>query len=170
MIKIYKDEDILKVIDEIAELYKDVFGVKDEERDFFRLRILNSVNLKKNPIALVKFNNHKIIGVIYGFDFLKDNWWAKKVDKYLPDFKDWYVNSFELNELFVDKENQGQGVGNDLIRALSEIYSMKNILLSTRKYNNDKAIKFYMNCGFKILSDSVVFDGNIEYLILYKEK
>ncbi len=149
MIKLLTLEEIEKYKREIACIYKEVFNADDFSTDFLITRIDES--LKNNIKIIGAFENEKLVGFVYGFDFLKGNWWAIQVDSQLPKEINWYKNTFELNELAVLENCQGKGYGKALMKCLIENFHGDKILLSTKKFKNEKVINFYHKLGFKDL-------------------
>lgn len=147
MIKIYKEEEIQKIIDYVSELYDKVYKDSITEKGHLKNRINNSLKLKRNTIILTEEHDGQIIGVLFGFDFKKENWWAQQIIDTLPKEINWFNNSFELNELFVDCNFQGRKVGYDLLSYLSNS-GFDYILLSVKK-TNEKAIHLYNKLGYE---------------------
>ncbi|MEY8462390.1 GNAT family N-acetyltransferase [Streptococcus merionis] len=166
MIQIYRDDTILPILDDVASLYGQVF---EKETDFFKLRVKNSIDQRKNPVVIGKYRDGILVAGLFGFDFCPDNWWAQQIDAYLPAGKNWYANSFELNELFVAKDCQSQGLGKALLQELHQLVAPKNILLSTCE-ENSRAIKLYKHLGYRVFSDKFDFPGKEElYLLMVRE-
>jgi len=165
MIKLLTLEEIEKYKREISDIYKEVFKTDDFSANFLITRIDGSL---KNNIKIVgAFENEKLIGFVYGFDFLKENWWAMQVDSQLPSGIDWYKGTFELNELAVIEKYQGRGYGKKLMKCLIENFEGDKILLSTKKFNNDKIINFYHKLGFKDLVNPFEYpNGDYETSII----
>lgn len=165
MIKLLTLEEIEKYKREISDIYKEVFKTDDFSANFLIARIDGSL---KNNIKIVgAFENEKLIGFVYGFDFLKENWWAMQVDSQLPSGIDWYKGTFELNELAVIEKYQGKGYGKKLMKCLIENFEGDKILLSTKKFNNDKIINFYHKLGFKDLINPFEYpNGDYETSII----
>ena len=90
-----------------------------------------------------------------------------QVDSQLPSGIDWYKGTFELNELAVIEEYQGKGYGKKLMKCLIENFEGDRILLSTKKFNNDKIINFYHKLGFKDLVNPFEYpNGDYETSII----
>lgn len=149
MIKLLSLEEIAKYKEEISRIYKDVFKTNDATANFLITRIDGSLGL--NTMICGAFDDEKLVGFVYGFDFLKENWWAMQIDSKLPSGTDWYKNTFELNELAVLEEYQGKGYGKELMKCLIENFRGDKILLSTKRFENEKIINFYHKLGFKDL-------------------
>ncbi|MBJ8350270.1 GNAT family N-acetyltransferase [Streptococcus zalophi] len=161
MIRIFKDKEILRILEPISELYQEVFQVDDEAKALLVWRIKKSINNKKNPIVIAYFSDdNELLGGVFGYDYLKDNYWAKQVNPYLSDDYDWYASTFEVNELFVKQDTQGQGVGGQLLNALIASVSQDNLLLSTMAFHNEPVIAFYKHHGFRVLLEQFKFKNS----------
>ncbi|MBJ8325888.1 GNAT family N-acetyltransferase [Streptococcus pacificus] len=161
MIKMFKDKDILDILEPLSELYQDVFQVDDETKALLVWRIKKSINDKKNPIVIAYVSDdNELLGGVFGYDYLKENYWAKQVNPYLNDDYDWFVSTFEVNELFVKQETQGQGIGGQLLNALITNVSQDNLLLSTKAVHNDPVIAFYKQHGFRVLLEQFKFKNS----------
>lgn len=120
MIKIFRNQAIFNIQEESSDLYQKVFEVSDEVKDGFCYRLKISVESHKNPIVIAFYEDKHLVGAIFAFDFLSENWWAQQVGAYLPQGIDGYPHTCELNELFVDKDYQGQGIGSLLLEGLHQ--------------------------------------------------
>ncbi|MDZ5254105.1 N-acetyltransferase [Clostridium sp. LIBA-8841] len=73
------------------------------------------------------------------------------------------INKEFIGALFVDVESQGLGIGSKLLDFVKLRY--KNISLAVYKMN-EKAVKFYINNGFKIIKEQENEDsGFVEYIM-----
>ena len=169
MLKIYRDKDIFEVIDEFSALFVKVFGKTPEIGEFLKFRIEDSIAAKRNAVVIVKLLDNKIIGGLFGFDFMSDSWYAGKVAPYIPKDIAWYDGKcFELNELFVDEAHQRRGIGRELMKQ-AEGLGFERIILSTAENDNRKAVSFYENLGYQCLARGVKLGDDEDKLVLYKE-
>lgn len=92
-----------------------------------------------------------LIGLAYGYRGLSGQWWHEQVRKGLlnegRDPADWLSDYFELTELHVRPENQGEGVGEELLRALVAGVEQPRVLLSTPE-GPSRAWRLYRKLGF----------------------
>ena len=73
------------------------------------------------------------------------------------------INNDFIGALFVEKNYQGQGIGKSLIDYAKNLYD--NLSLAVYK-ENEKALEFYKNMGFKIISENINEDTNcVEYIM-----
>lgn len=103
---------------------------------------------------------------IKAHDFIAKEFWESKLD----DMRDVYIPSGEtyvheeegvikgfvslngehLAALFVMPEHQGQGIGARLMRKVMSV--RRNLQLTVYK-ENEKSVRFYQKCGFKIVRE-----------------
>lgn len=92
-----------------------------------------------------------LIGLAYGYRGLSGQWWHEQVRKGLlnegSDPADWLSDYFELTELHVRPENQGEGIGEELLRALVAGVGQPRVLLSTPE-GPSRAWRLYRKLGF----------------------
>lgn len=76
------------------------------------------------------------------------------------------LNNEFIGALFVDKNSQGLGIGSKLINYALNKYNKLNLAVYK---DNENAVKFYNNKGFKIINEQQNEDsGFIEYIMEYK--
>ena len=76
------------------------------------------------------------------------------------------LNNEFIGALFVDKNSQGLGIGSKLIDYALNKYNKLNLAVYK---DNENAVKFYINKGFKIINEQQNEDsGFIEYIMEYK--
>lgn len=127
----------------------------------------------------------KIMGIwlestIYAHKFISKEYWNENYnivkDVYIPISKTFIyednddirgfisiINNDFIGALFVEKNYQGQGIGKSLIDYAKNLYD--NLSLAVYK-ENEKALEFYKNMGFKIISENINEDTNcVEYIM-----
>jgi len=133
------------------------------------IKKLDYLEAKDNMNILVATMNNRIIGVLYGIELLQDNWYASQIKPFLSENYDWFNQSLELNELFVDTEFQHLGVGSALMKKVENLELYKTIILSTKKDNNVVALNFYNKLGYSLLTDNWKSYYGPIYCVLYKK-
>lgn len=121
---------------------------------------------------------------IDGHRFIKESYWKANYnlvkDTYIPVSEtfvyeeDTKIKGFislidgnYIGALFVDVDYQGNGIGKKLIKYLMDRY--ENLSLSVYK-QNEKAVNFYKNIGFKIIKEEENEDsGFMEYLMNFEK-
>lgn len=86
---------------------------------------------------------------------------AKLNDKIVGFISIWEADKF-IHNLFVTREYQGMGVGTALIKATVQIMGLPLTLKCMKK--NEKAIKFYTNNNWNIISEE--YDSNGPYYLM----
>lgn len=162
MIKLIKYNEIDNYAEQIKNVYELAFNYSKEDSEFLLQRIKNSFDNNLNTVILVYIENEEVVGFVFGFDFHVNNWWAKQIHSRLPLNRNWYDNTFELNELAVLPKKQNQGLGRKLMLNLIETINNKLILLSTAQNNNEKVINFYHSLGFVNLIEDFQYE-NLAY-------
>jgi len=105
--------------------------------------------------------NGTLIGFGYGYTASPGQWWHDLVRKAMaPEAAaDWLGDSFELSELHVLPEHQGEGIGRLLLLAVGERLSHRAMLLSTPDYDS-RAFRLYRHLGFIDLARHYLFPGD----------
>jgi len=101
-----------------------------------------------------------LIGFGYGYTTLPGQWWHDLVRRAVTQDADyWLREAFELSELHVRPETQGQGIGEQLLRSLAEDLPHRTMLLSTPEGDN-RAWRLYRRLGFQDLARNHLFPGD----------
>jgi len=93
-----------------------------------------------------------LLGLAYGYRGSNGQWWHEQVRRGLTlqasaPAQDWLHDYFELTEIHVRPENQGSGIGEDLLRRLLDGLPHSRVLLSTPE-GTSRAWKLYRRLGF----------------------
>ncbi len=83
-----------------------------------------------------------------------------------------YENHFEITDILniaVLKEEEGRGIGSQLLNHLIEKTSSDKIMLEVRE-GNEKAIKFYQKNGFKAIHVRKKYYGTEDAIIMERSK
>ena len=129
----------------------------DDLNDFF----LNDALLFQNNLlakTFIWYTNDKIIALASVLnDNIKLSWNKKKrIFKNQDKWFEFYP-AVKIGRLGVSKPFQGQGFGNEIIKALKTFFIVKNKtgcrFLTVDAYNNPRVLKFYKNNGFSLLTE-----------------
>jgi len=95
----------------------------------------------------------QVIGMTYGYRGVPGQWWHDTVARAitLPLAAYWLASSYEIVELAVEPERQGQGVGSALMDRLLEGRSECTCVLSTR--TDSRAHELYRRRGFEVITE-----------------
>lgn len=101
-----------------------------------------------------------LIGFTYGYQLLPEYWWYQQVEPQLArsQLAFWLEDSFELTQMAVAPEYQGQGIGGGLHDRLLENLANSHGLLSTL-YGGTNATAMYRRRGWQVLLEPFKFSG-----------
>jgi ribosomal protein S18 acetylase RimI-like enzyme len=106
-----------------------------------------------------------LVGIAYGYQGSPGQWWHEQVRRGLvrsageETATAWLTDYFELTEIHVRPQNQGQGIGEDLLRRLLDGVPNRRVLLSTPE-GPSRAWKLYRRIGFEDVLRDYHFAGD----------
>jgi ribosomal protein S18 acetylase RimI-like enzyme len=102
-----------------------------------------------------------IVGFAYGYRGTPGQWWHDEVRRDLhPELVErWLADPFELCELHVRPEHQGQGIGQDLLIRLLDGCPQQTVVLSTPE-GASRAWRLYRRLGFVDVRRHHTFAGD----------
>jgi ribosomal protein S18 acetylase RimI-like enzyme len=105
----------------------------------------------------------RLVGFAYGYTGAPGQWWHDCVAAALGPARsaDWLADAFEVAELHVAPDSQGQGLGRRLLRALLAGLPHRTTLLSTPD-TDSPARRLYRSDGFVDLVGGFRFPGGVE--------
>ncbi|MBE7518086.1 MAG: GNAT family N-acetyltransferase [Thermoflexaceae bacterium] len=94
----------------------------------------------------------RVVGMIYGYHGLPGQWWHDTVGAALSEEAAgrWLSDSYEVVEVAVAPESQGQGIGAALVRDLLDGLPEATAVLSTR--TDSRAHVLYGRLGFEVVT------------------
>lgn len=102
----------------------------------------------------------RIVGLAYGYRGAPGQWWYSEVRRgVVPTGQEQLTDFFELTELHVHPEWQGQGLGEAMLRGLAKDRPERHILLSTPEGEN-RAWRLYRRLGFTDVLRNYRFTGD----------
>lgn len=166
--KVYKRDEIYDIIDQVSGLYDEIYRRELQKPHSLKRRIESSLSLNLSPMIITVECEGQLAGFLFGFDFRKENWWAKQVNRILPKGIDWYHHSFELNELCVAKDYREKGIGYQLMSYLATT-EYDYLLLSVRS-TNTPAIALYAKLDYQLIQEEFQFEGSEpRFHIMYRQ-
>ncbi|MGX7112605.1 GNAT family N-acetyltransferase [Gemella cuniculi] len=162
MIRLLKKEEYKKYYPEIKSIYRLALNYNEKDAEFLETRIEYSKNNGFNThVWIVKLDN-KIIGFANGQDFMETNWWATQLKKdFTKEMKEKFYNkAFELEEFALLPDYQSKGYGSKLMQNIIDDLNERDILLGTKKENNDKAINFFEKFNFEYLLNPFYYENS----------
>ena len=102
-----------------------------------------------------------IVGFAYGYRGTPGQWWHDEVRRDLHPalVQRWLADPFELCELHVRPEHQGQGIGQDLLIRLLDGCPQQTVVLSTPE-GASRAWRLYRRLGFVDVRRHHTFAGD----------
>lgn len=127
-----------------------------------RREIIQSHILRRGFVAVTAVDDD-LIGFGYGYLGRPGEWWHDVVARALgrDAARHWLREPFELAELHVVPDRQGQGVGRRLLDTLLASSGGSTVVLSTHD-RDSPARKLYRSVGFVDLLEGFVFPGSAE--------
>jgi ribosomal protein S18 acetylase RimI-like enzyme len=114
-------------------------------------------------------SDNTLLGICYGYQGSSGQWWHEQVRRGLlnrlgpPAVDRWMRHYFELTELHVRPDAQGQGIGEQLLRRLLDVVAttttLRTTLLSTPE-GPTKAWRLYRRTGFADVLRHYLFSGD----------
>ena len=107
-----------------------------------------------------------VLGMVYGYKGQAGQWWhdavARAVDR--DTARTWFSDTYEVVEVAVHPNYQGQGVGAALVRKLLEGRPEATSVLSTR--TDSRAHILYSRLGFEIVNEMRFSPGGAWFYIM----
>ena len=105
----------------------------------------------------------RLVGFGYGYRGRTGEWWHDTVAKALGRdvARRWLADAFELAELHVQPDRQGQGIGRQILERILAAAGGSTVVLSTPD-RESAARKLYRSVGFVDLRGGFVFPGSTE--------
>jgi ribosomal protein S18 acetylase RimI-like enzyme len=106
-----------------------------------------------------------LAGICYGYTGHSGQWWHDQVHRGLTDVagpaaaQQWMADYFELTELHVRPDQQGNGIGERLLRELVREVRSVHVLLSTPE-GEGRAWRLYRRLGFADVLRGHLFLGD----------
>ena len=157
--------------DEVLDVYAQAMGVSGSVARSRRPIVTSHLERKGLKAVAAQDDAGRLIGVAYGYLGAPGQWWHDQVQAALtPDDRSrWLVGAFEVCELHVRPEVQGQGVGRGLLDALLAGPPARTAVLTTPDADT-RARGFYRAAGWVDLVRQLVFPGDPrEFAVLGKD-
>jgi GrpB-like predicted nucleotidyltransferase (UPF0157 family)/ribosomal protein S18 acetylase RimI-like enzyme len=112
-------------------------------------------------------DNRRMVGFAYGYGSKPGGWWREHVQKGLDrrSARAWLGDAFEVAEVAVARESQGQGIGTRLLDSLLGGLPHRTAVLSTQR-DNRRAVAFYEKRGWRVIVDDLQFPHRQEPFIV----
>jgi ribosomal protein S18 acetylase RimI-like enzyme len=112
--------------------------------------------------AVAALDGDRLAGFGYGYASRPGQWWHEQVRAAIgPRLAvRWLAGGFELCELHVRPDCQGQGIGRELLVTLGGLVDEPRMLLSTPE-GPTRAWRLYQGVGFVVLARNYRFPGDV---------
>ncbi len=165
---ILKPEAFIQCLPELAQIYRQAFSgppyfKPSEELESFTDEATEHSS-RPGFQSVAAFENGpsgppgQPVGFTYGYQLLPNYWWYQQVQPHLARFQqaDWLQDSFELTQMAVLPEYQGQGIGGRLHDRLLANLPYSHGLLSTL-FGETNASALYRRRGWQVLLEPFEF-------------
>lgn len=151
-------QQVVEQHDAIVEVYRLAFREPPYCRTEIEIRLFNDSFLEHQNrqgfkfIAAIHQELDTIIGIAYGYTCMPDQWWYDKVSESAGKqfTRTWLVDSFQVSEVAVIPNWQGQGVGGNVFDTLMKGLPHPRAVLSTIDLETP-ALKLYLSRGWHTL-------------------
>ena len=143
------------IMEEVVKLYRKIFQDPPWKEEFTLEEVLTAIKEQfsmPNPIALSVFKNNKVIGFAWMYQIFKSD--LEEGTRYSPRLNflfDGQKKIFYLQEIGIEKEMRGQGVGKKLIEELLQRAKNKgaDIIVLSTNHNAKPIVSLISKVGFQ---------------------
>ncbi len=111
-------------------------------------------------VAALEHNSDRLVGFTYGYSSRAGPWWYEHASRVLPELAgtSWLEDSFQLVEIALLLEFQGQGVGGRMHDHLLAGVPHPRAILATL-HADTVAFRLYRSRGWAVLGENLLFPG-----------
>ena len=174
MIDVLDQAQALQVAAELAAVYRSAFGAPGYDEDaaeaerFATEQLLLYAQREGFKLVVARLPSPAgIVGFAYGYTGQRGQWWSDRVAETAPAeiVTAWIGGHFEVVEMAVSVEAQGQGLGSSLHDVLMADLPHQKALLTT--YVDDRpASRLYRRKGWQVLVPDLGWDSALYGLSL----
>lgn len=156
------------LVPELVDIYIAAMGYSPAIRDQ-RIRVWRSEVRWPGFTAIAAISADHVVGVAYGFLGSRDRWWDRQLQRSMrgsggiTEEHQAILNSyFEVAEIHVLPERQGQGIGATLLTELLQLVPAEWALLSTPEVPGEanNAFSLYRKYGFTDIAREFLYPGD----------
>lgn len=162
-----------------VELYLQAMGYSPDMLTS-RQRVWTNDSLRPGFTAVCAHNGEYLLGIAYGFSGDREHWWTQQIARGLFEKggpndheREIMAGFFELAEIHVSPQYQGQGIGRNLFHELISHTHQPHILLSTPEVEGEdnNAFALYRSLGFTDFLRHFQFRGDPrQFAVLYRKR
>jgi GNAT superfamily N-acetyltransferase len=160
-VRLISPTEFVGALPAMREVFREALGYRS-----FEPRVLSFTSLAREHVqrdgfrAAAAFDGRVLVGFTYGYNGARGQWWHDQVARRLSaeDRKRWLDGAFELVELHLRPDHQGQGLGGRLHDLLLEDVRRPTAVLSTPA-REGRAMQLYRARGWVILAEGKLFEG-----------
>jgi hypothetical protein len=119
MLRVTNEHDLVGFLDDLVGVYREAFAAPpyyEDEASAERFRESVVEHASREGFRCVVANDDKLVGFAYGYAGWAGSWWYERVSDALSEQQvgRWLEDYFELVELAVLPDRQGEGIGGTL--------------------------------------------------------
>ncbi|GLZ78990.1 acetyltransferase [Actinorhabdospora filicis] len=157
-------EDLTARVGEVMTVYAEAMGYPVEVARMRQGFVVGHAQFEGMRAVAVTAADDRLLGFGYGYLGKRGQWWHDQVSQWLsPELYDRYMTDvFELVELQVRPDAQGNGIGERMLTELLDDAPGKTVVLSTPEADESasRAWRLYRRTGFQDLVRDALFPGD----------
>jgi ribosomal protein S18 acetylase RimI-like enzyme len=156
----WTSRDLVDRLDEVLAVYATAMGYPMEVAEL-RRGFVAAHTQRDEFRAVATLDGDRLVGFGYGYRSRPGQWWHEQVRAGLDPkaYATWLADSFELVELHVLPDAQGQGIGQAQLVALLDGVACRTVVLSTPE-GESRAWRLYRRMGFVDVLRHCEFPGD----------
>jgi GNAT superfamily N-acetyltransferase len=157
-------DDMIRRVDDVLGVYSDAMGFRPEAAAARRSYLYTHVRQPGFRAVATVASDGALVGFGYGYHSAAGQWWHDVVTEELrardpTAARHWFGDSFEIAEIHVLPEWQGQGIGRRLLERLAAARRERTAVLSTHT-GPTVAHSLYRSYGFTDVLPEFYFPGS----------
>jgi ribosomal protein S18 acetylase RimI-like enzyme len=146
--------DLTARLAEARTLARTAMSAAGQPGGFLVAKYLQEVTDIPGLLPLGAHRQDELVGMLVGWPIANRDWWRERIRPALTVTENvhWLDDAFELAELHVHPDLQGNGIGSALLDNAERMIDQQRIVLSTNAIDNWRAREFYRRRGFRTLT------------------
>jgi ribosomal protein S18 acetylase RimI-like enzyme len=152
--------DLPARLDEAMSIYVAAMGYPPSSGAQRGVHALKHADFEAFRCRIALDRDGRMLAFGYGYTSMPGQWWYDLVKRAVGRAeRDWLDDAFELSELHVLPQAQGNGLGERMLRSLADDLPHSTMVLSTPEGEN-RAWRLYRRLGFRDLARNHLFPGD----------